>query len=73
MPSNRSSLITIPREVKAQENEIESLYRRLLRNSCSRQRQSDFTQRREGAAWVFIVLVGILSVFALYILYLKII
>lgn len=71
LPSSRSSLTTIPREIKAQENDIESMFRCLLRNSYGRQRQSDVQQRQEVAAWILMVMLGIISALALYILYLK--
>jgi hypothetical protein len=61
----------IPREVQAQEKDIEWMLRHLLKNSQDTQHQSEIAHRQEVAAWIFIVMVGVISLLALYILYMK--
>jgi hypothetical protein len=61
----------IPREVQAQERDIEWMLRHLLKNSHDTQRQSDVAHRQEVAAWILIVTLGVNSLLALYILYVK--
>ena len=61
----------MPREIQAQERYTESMLRPLPKNSNDTQHLSDAAQRQEVVAWIFIVVLGLVSVFALYILYLK--
>jgi transcriptional regulator with GAF, ATPase, and Fis domain len=66
-----SSKNIIPREVQAQERDIEWMLRHLVKNSHDTQRQSDVAHRQELAAWILIVTLGVNSLLALYILYVK--
>jgi hypothetical protein len=71
MPSKRSSLMPIPREIQEQEKDIEWLFRHLLKKLRDTTPESNATQRQEAAVWVFIVMLGLISLFALYALYVK--
>jgi hypothetical protein len=62
---------SIPREVQAQEKDIEWMLRHLLKNSQDTQHQSEIAPRQEVAVWIFIVMVGVISLLALCILYMK--
>jgi hypothetical protein len=71
MQSNSSLPVLIPPEIQAQEKEIEGILRRLGGDSNNIQYQSSLTRRQELVEYLFIVILGILIVMALYVLYTK--
>ena len=71
MQSKRSFPIPMPSEIQAQEGDIERMFRQLIKNFTDTQRQSAGTQGQELAACILIVILGLLSVCAFYLLYLK--
>ena len=78
MISSRCWRVTeIPRAVRAQEGEIESMFRNLLR-SCHNvglhyaQVLPDDTREQELATWIFIAVLGIVSIIGFCLLFLKI-
>jgi hypothetical protein len=72
MQSKRSFLDRdASRHSSTREREIECMFRRLLKNSRETRHQSDVAQRQQVAAWIFIVMLGLVSLFALYMLYVK--
>ena len=71
LSAKRSFLTPIPLEIQAQETEIESLFRSLVKDSYFSQDQIDIARRHEIMGWIFIVMLGLFSVLAFYVLYLK--
>lgn len=67
----------IPREVCKQEQEIESIFRNLIRygDTASLHYSKDWPDRagrQEVAAWIFIAVLKLISIIAFYLLWLKV-
>jgi hypothetical protein len=71
MQSNSSTPVLIPPDIQAQEKEIEGILQRLGGDSNNTQYQSSPTRRQELVEYLFILILGILIVMALYVLYTK--
>jgi hypothetical protein len=70
------AITEIPREVCEQEHEIESLFRNLVRrgNTAGLHYSEDWPDRaarQEVATWIFIAVLILISIIALYLLWLK--
>ncbi|HEX4164373.1 MAG TPA: hypothetical protein VHZ55_02785 [Bryobacteraceae bacterium] len=61
----------MPDDIQAQEKDIELIFRRLLSSADNTQRPSDVTQKQKAAVLILIVMEGLISLVAFYLLYLK--
>jgi hypothetical protein len=74
--STRWGLTEIPRAIREQEGEIELIYRTLGRVNGRRILDdspvlpTDF-ERQEGAAWIFVAMLGSICIVAFYLLWIK--
>jgi hypothetical protein len=74
--SRRLSVTEIPRDLLEQEAEIEQIFRNLLRCGSSAaffrlQRQPYGEQKEEVGAWILVAALGIISIIAFYLLWIK--
>jgi hypothetical protein len=77
--SRRSSVNEIPRDIREQEADIESIFRNLIRfseGSCLNHRQflpnNKPRQDTLGIEWTLIAMLGVFNVIAFFILWLKV-
>jgi hypothetical protein len=74
--SRRSPVTEIPRDIREQEGEIESMFRNLARSGdCAGLHRSedwpDDTRKQEVTAWILMAVLAFISIIGFYLLWLR--
>jgi hypothetical protein len=74
--SRRSPVTEIPRDIREQEGEIESMFRNLVRSGdCAGLHRSedwpDDTRKQEVTAWILMAVLAFISIIGFYLLWLR--